>query len=318
MAEMYDIVIIGGGAAGFTAGIYAARDRCRALLLERVAAGGQVLNCEHIENYPGFPDGVAGYTLGPLLQQQAMQLGLGVRLADVEGVRLDEELKVLQTSDGDVRAQALIIATGSSFTSLGIPGEDTFLGRGASHCAPCDGAMFMGQPVAVIGGGDAALDEALYLTQYASQVTIVHRRDTLRACRLLQERAQAHTKLTFRWNTVVRAIEGEAVVQRLQVEDVKTGERSALDVAGVFLYPGLTPNTQFLHGLVPLNARGQVVTDLWMRTAVPGILAAGDVRGDSARQLISAAGDGATAALAAVHYLRTGQWLGETITEQHV
>jgi thioredoxin reductase (NADPH) len=242
----------------------------------------------------------------------------GVRLADVESVRLDGELKVLQTSDGDVRAQALIIATGSSFTSLGIPGEDTFLGRGVSHCAPCDGAMFMGQPVAVIGGGDAALDEALYLTQYASQVTIVHRRDTLRACRLLQERAQAHTKLTFRWNTVVREIEGEAVVQRLQLEDVKTGERSALDVAGVFLYPGLTPNTQFLHGLVPLNARGQVVTDLWMRTAVPGILAAGDVRGDSARQLISAAGDGATAALAAVRYLRTGQWLGETITEQHV
>src|SRR5712691_5038357 len=163
MAEMYDIVIIGGGAAGFTAGIYAARDRCRALLLERVAAGGQVLNCEHIENYPGFPDGVAGYTLGPLLQQQAMQLGLGVRLADVESVRLDGELKVLQTSDGDVRAQALIIATGSSFTSLGIPGEDTFLGRGASHCAPCDGAMFMGQPVAMFGGGDAAFDEALSL-----------------------------------------------------------------------------------------------------------------------------------------------------------
>jgi thioredoxin reductase (NADPH) len=173
MAEIYDIVIIGGGAAGFTAGIYAARDRCQALLLERVAAGGQVLNCEHIENYPGFPEGVAGYTLGPLLQQQAVQLGLGVRLADVEAVRLEGELKVLQTGDGEVQTRALIIATGSGFTPLGVPGEEAFLGRGVSHCAACDGAMFMEQPVAVIGGGDAALDEALYLTQYASQVTIV-------------------------------------------------------------------------------------------------------------------------------------------------
>ena len=308
MAETYDLIIIGGGAAGFTAGIYAARDRCQALLLERVAAGGQVLNCEHIENYPGFPDGVAGYTLGPLLQQQAMKLGLGVGLTDVDAVRLEGEVKVLQTGNGEVRAHALIIASGSSFTQLGVPGEETFLGRGVSHCAACDGAMFMEQPVAVIGGGDAALDEALYLTQYASQVTIVHRRDTLRACRLLQERAQANKKLTFRWNTVVRAIEGENVVQRLQVEDVKTGEQLALDVAGVFPYLGLTPNTQFLNGLVPLNARGQIITDLWMRTAVPGVLAAGDVRGDSARQLIAAAGDGATAALAAIRYLRTGQW----------
>ena len=155
MAEIYDIIIIGGGAAGFTAGIYAARDRCQALLLERVAAGGQVLNCEHIENYPGFPDGVAGYTLGPLLQQQAVQLGLGMRLADVEAVRLEGELKVLQTGDGDVRTRALIIATGSSFTPLGVPGEEAFFGRGVSHCAACDGAMFMEQPVAVIGGGDA-------------------------------------------------------------------------------------------------------------------------------------------------------------------
>ena len=308
MAETYDIIIIGGGAAGFTAGMYAARDRCRALLLERMAAGGQVLNCEHIENYPGFPDGVAGYTLGPLLQQQAMNLGLSLQLADVEAVRLAGELKVLHTGDGEVQAPALIIATGSSFTPLGVAGEEAFFGRGVSHCATCDGAMFMEQPVAVIGGGDAALDEALYLTQYASQVTIVHRRDTLRACRLLQERAQANPKLTFRWNTVVRAIEGDGVVQRLQVEDVKTGEQSALDVAGVFPYLGLTPNTQFLNGLVPLNGRGQILTDLWMRTAVPGILAAGDVRGDSARQLICAAGDGATAALAAVRYLRTGQW----------
>lgn len=308
MADTYDLIIIGGGAAGFTAGLYAARDRCRALLLERFSAGGQVLNCEHIENYPGFPEGIAGYSLGPLLQQQATNLGLAMKLAEVQEVRLDGAVKVLQTDDGEVRAKALIIASGSSFTKLGIPGEEEFLGNGVSHCASCDGAFFMDQPVAVVGGGDAALDEGMHLTQYASQVTIIHRRDTLRACQLLQERARNKEKLAFRWNTLVRAIEGDDTVRRLQVEDVKTGERSHMEVSGVFLYIGLTPNTQFLNDLLPLNERGQIVTDLSMRTAVPGILAAGDVRCESSRQLVSAAGDGATAALAAMRYLRTGEW----------
>lgn len=308
MANVYDLIIIGGGAAGFTAGLYAARDRCRALLLERFAAGGQVLNCEHIENYPGFPDGIAGYSLGPLLQQQATNLGLEMKLAELHEVRLDGETKVLQTDDGEVHAKALIIASGSSFTKLGVPGEDEFLGNGVSHCASCDGAFFMDQPVAIVGGGDAALDEGMHLTQYASQVTIIHRRDTWRACQLLQERARGKEKLAFRWNTMVQAIEGDDTVRRIRVEDVRTGERSQLEVSGVFLYIGLTPNTQFLNGLMPLNERGQIVTDLSMRTAVPGILAAGDVRCESSRQLVSAAGDGATAALAAVRYLRTGEW----------
>lgn len=309
MADAYDLIIIGGGAAGFSAGLYAARDRCWALLLERFSAGGQVLNCEHIENYPGFPEGIAGYSLGPLLQQQATNLGLEMKLAEVHEVKLAGGMKVLQTDDGEVRAKALIIATGSSFTKLGIPGEEEFLGNGVSHCASCDGAFFMDQPVAVVGGGDAALDEGMHLTQYASQVTIIHRRDTPRACQLLQERARSKEKLTFRWNTVVQAIEGEGTVQRIQVEDIKTGEHSQLEVSGVFLYIGLTPNTQFLNDLVPLNERGQIMTDLSMRTAIPGILAAGDIRCESSRQLVSAAGDGATAALAAVRYLRTGEWV---------
>lgn len=307
MASVYDIIITGGGAAGFTAGLYAARDRCRALLIERFSAGGQVLNCEHIENYPGFPDGIAGYSLGPLLQQQATNLGLEMRLAEVHSVRLDGETKILQTDDGELRTKALIIATGSSFAKLNIPGEDEFLGKGVSHCASCDGAFFMDQSVAVIGGGDAALDEGIHLTQYVSQVTIIHRREELRACRLLQERARATEKLGFCWDTVVRAIEGRGEVQRLQLEDVKTGERSQMDVAGVFIFIGLSPNTQFLNGLLPLNENGQIVTDLRMRTTVPGVFAVGDVRCDSSRQLVSAAGDGATAALAAVRYLRMGK-----------
>ena len=312
MPQPYDIIIIGGGAAGFTAGLYAARDRCRALLLERFSAGGQVLNCEHIENYPGFPDGVAGYTLGPLLQQQATSLGLELQLTEVSAVRRDGAALALQTDSGTFHTKALVVATGSSFSALGVPGEKEFIGKGVSHCAACDGAFFMDQPVAVVGGGDAALDEGLHLTQYASHVTVIHRREALRACRLLQERAQANDKLSFCWNSIVREIEGDAGVKRIQLEDVTQGTPSALEVAGVFLYIGLTANTQFLGDLVPFNARGQIVTDLWMRTATPGVLAAGDVRSDSSRQLVSAAGDGATAALAAIRYVRTNEWAGST------
>ena len=307
MAEAYDIIIIGGGAAGFTAGLYAARDRYKTVVIERFAAGGQVLNCEHIENYPGFPDGIAGYSLGPTLQQQAANMGVEMKLAEVQSLRLDGDTKVLQTDDGELHTKAVIIACGSSFTKLGIPGEEEFVGKGVSHCASCDGSFFMNEPVAVIGGGDAALDEGIHLTQYVSQVTVIHRRDQLRACALLQERARANEKLQFRWNTVVRAIEGDSGVQRLQLEDVKTGERSQLDVTGAFIFAGLTPNTEFIRSVVPLNESGHIVTDLWMRTSVPGIFAAGDVRADSSRQLISAAGDGATAALAAIRYCRTGE-----------
>ncbi len=312
MPQPYDIIIIGGGAAGFTAGLYAARDRCRALLLERFSAGGQVLNCEHIENYPGFPDGVAGYTLGPLLQQQATSLGLEMQLTEVSAVQRDGEVLVLQTDSGALHTRALIIATGSSFSTLGIPGEEEFAGKGVSHCAACDGAFFPDQPVAVVGGGDAAIDEGLHLTRYASHVTVIHRRAALRACRLLQERAQMNDKLSFCWNSVVRAIEGHTGVERIQLEDVTTGQSSRLYTAGVFLYIGLTANTQFLGDLVPRRAKGQIVTDLWMRTATPGVLAAGDVRSDSSRQLVSAAGDGATAALAAIRYVRTNEWTSQT------
>jgi thioredoxin reductase (NADPH) len=305
MAQTYDIIIIGGGAAGFSAGLYAARDRYKAVVIERFSAGGQVLNCEHIENYPGFPEGIAGYALGPMLQQQATNLGVEMKLAEAQSLRLDGSTKIVQTDDGELRAKAVIIACGSSFTKLGIPGEEEFVGKGVSHCASCDGSFFMNEPVAVIGGGDAALDEGIHLTQHVSQVTVIHRRDQLRACAMLQERARANEKMHFRWNTVVRAIEGDGGVQRLQLEDVKTGERSQLDITGAFIFAGLTPNTEFLKGVVPLNESGHVVTDLWMRTSVPGIFAAGDVRADSSRQLISAAGDGATAALAAVRYVRT-------------
>lgn len=286
MSETYDIIVIGGGAAGLTAGMYAARDRCRVVLLERFSAGGQVLNCEHIENYPGFPDGVAGYSLGPLMQQQAMNLGMQMKLTEVASIGLDSEMKVLQTDEGELRAKAVIVASGSSFATLGIPGEEEFVGKGVSHCASCDGAFFMDKPVVVVGGGDAAVDEGIHLTQYASAVTIIHRRDTLRACQMLQDRAHKTEKLTLQWNTVLKAIEGGEGVERVRIEDTQTGEQSQLETAGVFMYAGLTPNASFLNGLVPTNDQGQIVTDLQMRTSVPGILAAGDVRCESSRQLV--------------------------------
>jgi thioredoxin reductase (NADPH) len=308
MAGAYDVVVIGGGAAGYTAALFAARDRFRTLVLERFASGGQVLNCEHIENYPGFPDGVAGYTLGPALQQQANNAGAELQMSEVTAVRREGDGVLVETDGEPVRARALIVASGSHFTTLGVPGETEFVGKGISHCASCDGSFFMSQPVAVVGGGDAAVDEATHLTQYASRVTVIHRRDTLRAAASLQERARANPKITFRWQAAVRAIEGAEGVERVVVEDLATGTREAMAVSGVFIYAGLTPNTEFLGGVVPLAETGQIVTDLEMRTAVPGILAAGDVRARSARMLAASAGDGATAAMAAGRYLRAGIW----------
>jgi thioredoxin reductase (NADPH) len=308
MADVLDVLIVGGGAAGYTAGLFAARDRCRALLIEKFTAGGQVLNCEHITNFPGFPQGIAGYTLGPALQEQATAAGLQVAMNEVTAVRRDGELLQVETDGGPHTTRALIVASGSRFTTLGVPGEEEFVGRGISHCASCDGSFFMQKPVVVVGGGDAAVDEALHLTQYAASVTVVHRRDALRACASLQERGRAERKISFRWNTVVRSIEGGDGVERVQVSDVGTGQTATIPASGVFIYAGLTPNTDFLHDLVPLDERGQIVTDLRMRTRVPGVLAAGDVRAESARQLVTGAGDGATAALAAVQYLREGRW----------
>jgi thioredoxin reductase (NADPH) len=308
MADVLDVLIVGGGAAGYTAGIFAARDRCRALLLEKFSSGGQVLNCEHITNFPGFPQGVAGYTLGPLLQEQATAAGLQIAMNEVTAVRRDGDFLRVETDASAHTTRALIVASGSRFTTLGVPGEEAFIGRGLSHCASCDGSFFMEKPVIVVGGGDAAVDEAIHLTRYASSVTVLHRRDTLRACASLRERAREARKLSFRWNTALRAIEGADGVERVQVEDLTSGKTDAVPASGVFIYAGLTPNTEFLSGLVALDERGQIVTDLRMRTRVPGILAAGDVRAESARQLVTSAGDGATAALAAVQYLRDGRW----------
>ena len=303
MNEEYDVVIIGGGPAGLSAGIYAARARLKSLLIERGVVGGQITDAELVENYPGFAEGVSGFELGQLMHQQATKYGLETLLAEATGLELKGEKKVVVTTKGKFTTKAVIIASGSQRRKLGIPGEEEFTGKGVSYCATCDAPFFKEEPVAVVGGGDAAITEALYLAKFASRVKVIHRRNELRATRILQEKALSESKLEFIWNTVVEEIEGKDKVKRLKLSNVITGEKSTLDVAGVFISVGLKPNTDYLKGGLPLDAAGYIITNEKMETGIPGIFAAGDVRLNSARQAITAAGDGATAAIYAKRFI---------------
>jgi len=299
----YDVVIIGGGPAGLTAGLYAARARLNSLLIERMTIGGQITNAEQIENFPGFPDGISGFELGQLMHQQATKYGLKTVTAEATGIELKEDEKVVKTTEGDFIAKVSIIAGGSKRNTLGVPGEEEFTGKGVSYCATCDAPFFREQPVAVAGGSDAAITEALHLAQFASRVMVIHRRDQLRATAILQERAFAEPKIEFLWNTTVEKIEGEGFVKRLRLNQVKTGKKSTLEVRGVFVSIGFKPDTDYLKGIVPLDPVGHIITNEKMETEVPGIFAAGDIRSSSARQAITAAGDGATAAIYAHRFL---------------
>jgi len=299
----YDVVIIGGGPAGLTAGLYASRARLNSLLIERGLVGGQIANAERVENYPGFPEGISGPELGQLMHQQAAQYGLKTVIAEATGIELQKGQKVVKTTEGDFIARAVIIAGGSKRQILDVPGEEEFTGKGVSYCATCDAAFFKEQPVAVVGGSDAALTEALHLAKFASRITVIHRRRQLRATRILQERAFAEPKIEFRWDSTVEKIEGENSVKRIGLNQVKTGGKSALEVAGVFISIGFKPDTDYLKGILPLDDVGHIVTNEKMETEIPGILAAGDIRQDSARQAITAAGDGATAAIYAERFL---------------
>lgn len=311
MAEPdYDLVIVGGGAAGLTAGIYACRSGLSTVLLERMMSGGQVVNAERIENFPGIPDGISGADFGPLLQGQAERDGLEIRLSEVTELERGDGRWSVRTYDGDVSARAVIIAGGSTLRRLGVPGEAELHGAGVSYCATCDGAFFAGQVVGVVGGGDSALDEALVLAEVADRVIIIHRRDALRGQKVLQARVLSKPNVEVMWNTTVEAILGDGQVAGVSTRDVATGETSRVELSGVFIYVGLEPNTGYLGELLPLDAGGHVPTDIWMRTSLPGLLAAGDIRQHSASQLVSAAGDGATAAIAAQRYLESGSWAG--------
>jgi len=299
----YDVVIIGGGPAGLTAGIYAARARLKSLLLEKGATGGWIVNAGLVENYPGFPDGVNGLELADAMQQQAVKLGLETLTAEVTGLELRGNQKIVKTNEGGITARAVIVAGGSDRIKLGIPGEEEFTGRGVAYCAVCDGYFYRDVPVAVVGGGNAAMNEALELTKFASKITLIHRREELRATKILQERALAEPKIEFLWNTVVEAIEGEDTVKKLRLKNVKTGEKSTLDISGIFVAAGFRPNTGYLKNIVDLAENGTIITNEKMETNVPGILAAGDIRANSIRQVAAAVGDGAVAAIYAEQHI---------------
>jgi thioredoxin reductase (NADPH) len=299
----YEVVIIGGGPAGLTAGLYTSRARRTSLLIEKQLVGGLITTAGWVENFPGFPDGIAGLELGELLHKQATRYGLETIITEVSGIELNGEQKVIATTEGEFAARAVIIASGSERSKLGIPGEEELTGRGVSYCATCDAAFFAEQPVAVVGGGDAAVNEALDIVKYVSRAFIIHRRDKLRASRILQERAFAEPKIDIRWNTVVDEIEGTNTVKQLKLRDTVTGEKTALEVSGVFIAVGFKPNTGFVKELISLDNAGQIVTNEHLETKIAGIFSAGDVRSGSGRQAITAAGEGATAAIYADRYL---------------
>ncbi|MFC1941114.1 thioredoxin-disulfide reductase [Chloroflexota bacterium] len=299
----YEVVIIGGGPAGLTTGLYTSRARLNSLLIERGLISGQIANVVQIENYPGFPDGISGYELGQLLHQQATKHGLNTATAEATGIELQEGQKVVKTTQGDFTTKVIIIAGGSGRQKLGVPGEEIFTGKGVSYCATCDAAFFQEQPVVVVGGGDSAITEALHLAKFASKVTVIHRRRQLRATRILQERAFAEPKIEFLWDSILEKIEGQDFVKRVRIRQVKTGEKSSLEVAGIFMSIGFKPETDYLKGVLPLDATGHIITNEKMETEIPGIFAAGDIRLNSGRQAITAAGDGATAAIYADKFL---------------
>jgi len=300
---MKDVIIIGGGPAGLSAGIYAARAALDTLLLERAMTGGLAASTEHIENYPGFPEGSGGPELMSRMEAQARRFGMEITTGNVEQIIKEEKAFTVKTEDGDYQTRTVILATGAYPRLLHVKGEQDFLGRGVSFCATCDGAFFRDKKVAVIGGGDAAVEEAMFLTRFAARVYIVHRRDQLRATRIVQQRAFKNEKIEFVWNNVVEEIIGRDKVEGVMLTNVQSGEKQRLDVDGVFVYIGYQPNSALVAGLAEVDERGYVITDENMATSCPGLFAAGDVRKKSLRQVVTAVADGAVAAVAAGKFI---------------
>ena len=307
MCEMvYDVVIVGGGIAGLTAAVYACRARMNVLMVERFFPGGQLMMCEMIENFPGQPNGVSGSDLAALMQAQAEKFGLVTKFVEISGLDLDGPVKTLHVSDGEtIQTKAIILALGARPKLLGARGEVKYVGKGVSYCAVCDGAFFPNKKLAVIGGGDTAVEDSMFLTRIASEVHIIHRRDKLRAQQIIQERAFANEKITFHWDSVVEEITGSEKVERVLLKNVNTNEFSELEVDGVFVLIGTDPNTKMLQDKIDLDELGYIITDENMQTSVPGVYAAGDARKKMLRQLITAASDGAIAATSAERYTET-------------
>ncbi len=300
--EKKELVIIGSGPAGMSAAVYGKRAGIDLVVLEKGQPGGQILITNEVENWPGTIE-TTGQALADSFRAHAEHLDTEIRRTTVQGVVPGAKAHVVKTADGDIEARTVIIATGASFRRLGCPGEAELTGAGVSYCAVCDGAFFTDVEVAVIGGGNTAVEEAEYLTRFASKVHIVHRRNEFRADKLVVERALANPKIVPVWDSVVEAINGKDLVESVTLKNVKTGEKSELAVEGVFMFVGTLPNVTFLDGILDRVDGGWIKADCSMATSVPGIFAAGDVRDTPLRQVVTAASDGAVAAMAAYHYL---------------
>ncbi len=299
----YDLVIIGGGPAGLTAGLYAARAKLNAILIEKLVLGGQVIITDRIDNYPGFPDGISGPDLIQKMTDQVKRFGLKIENSEVNSVDLSQPIKNITLNDRSITTHTIIIATGASPKKLGVPGEDTFSGKGVSYCATCDGPFFKDSVVAAIGGGDTAVQESLFLTRFAKKVYLIHRRDQLRATAIMQKHAMEDDKIELIWNSELTGINGLTHVESITLQHVKTGDKQQLNVDGCFIWVGIIPNTQFLSNAVELDKTGFIMADLNMATSVPGVFTAGDVRNTPIRQIVTAVGDAAVAAFSAEHYI---------------
>jgi len=301
---VYDVVIVGGGPAGLTAGLYTARGKLRSLLLEKGLTGGLVTTTEWVENYPGFEEGIMGAELAQKMERQAARFGLEIVHDSVTNISINGKIKEVSLESGKkIEAKSIIITTGAHPRNLKVQGEDEFRGKGVSYCATCDGAFFKGERIAVVGGGDSAVQESIFLTKFAEKVYVIHRRDKLRAEKILQERAFANPKIEFIWDSVVEQIAGDTGVTAVHVRNVKNDKKSTIDVQGVFIYIGYNPNTEFMAGLANLDADNYLVTDENMATSAPGVFAAGDVRSKPLKQITTAVGDGAIAAVSVEKYV---------------
>jgi len=304
--SIHDMIIIGGGPAGLTAGIYAARASMDVILIESTFSPSLITITDWVENYPGFPEGIGGFDIVEKFRQQAVNCGLKSAFGDVSGIVRESVdgypvWKVI--ADEDYFAHAVIFATGPNHAKLGCPGETEFTGKGVSYCATCDGPFYRDREVVVVGGGDTAVQEAIFLTKFASKVTLVHRRDSLRATAVLRERAMANEKIVFELDSIVESVYGDKLVEGIVLKNKKTGTNKNLRTDGVFIFTGLIPNTQLLKGIAELDANGYIIVDGDMRTTAPGIFSCGDCNKKLLRQVVTACGDGATAAFSAQHYV---------------
>lgn len=299
----YDLIIIGGGPAGLTAAIYACRERLKTLIVEKMIFGGAASTAAWIENYPGFPDGVSGIELSQKMSQQLAKLEPEIVWGSASQITKENDLFTVNIDGQKYFSRAVIFTTGTQSVKLGVPGEEEFRGRGVSYCAVCDGAFYKDKQVMVVGGGNSAIEEALFLTRYATKVSVVHRRDELRADRLVAERAKSHPQIYFFWHTVLQEIKGDKNVAQAVLKDLQNGKNLVVPVDGIFVYVGSKPNSELVAGLAKLDEHGFIITDQKMKTSQPGLFAAGDVRAGTLRQVVTAAADGAIAAESARDYI---------------